>query len=296
MEHDLYVLHLDETVAPNFFQRFWGHNISLLLLAGITAASAADFPPNPLEKPGWMLDAHDEFDGPLLNTNFWSPYYLESRTEKERAAAHYEFRQGTLVLYVDGNSKGYFKDGAEVMTVSGIQTGDRTRLHKDSDPVHHEIPVKMNYTPLYGYFEMRAKLPPGAQAAFWTVGTKDTPAHAGEIDIFESIKNKPKRLKYVLHTWGDKSLAYQHQEPELDFDSTQEFHVYALEWKEQECVLFIDNRRVMSMPQAPNYPGIFLLTLYGNTRDSSKQEFIIDYFRAYKRKGQSLTPGAGAFR
>ncbi len=166
MEHDVNANHPDETFTPNFFQRYWYLSISLMFLAGIAAASADDFPPNPLEKPGWMLDAHDEFAGPLLNTNFWSPYYLESRTEKERAAAHYEFRQGTLILYVDGNSKGYFKDGSNVMTVSGIQTGDRTRLHKDSDPIHHEIPVKMNYTPLYGYFEIRAKLPKGAQAAF----------------------------------------------------------------------------------------------------------------------------------
>ena len=296
MEHAVNANHPDETFTPNFFQRYWCLSISLMLLAGTAAASADDFPPNPLEKPGWMLDAHDEFDGPLLNTNFWSPYYLESRTEKERAAARYEFRQGTLVLYVDGQSKGYFKDGSNMMTISGIQTGDRTRLHKDSDPIHHEIPVKLNYTPLYGYFEIRAKLPKSALAAFWTVGTKDMPAHAGEIDIFESIKNKPKRLKYVLHTWGDKSLAYQHQDPELDFNSTQEFHIYALGWKEHECVLYIDNRRVMSMPQSPNYPSIFLLTLYGNTRDSSKQEFIIDYFRAYKRNGESLTPGAGAFQ
>lgn len=268
----------------------------LTLFSWNTRGSAADVPPNLLDKPGWILDAHDEFDSPTLNTNLWSPYYLESRTEKERALAHYEIRNGFLVLYVDANSKGYFKDGPEVMTVSSIQTGDRTRLHKDSDPIQHEIPVKMNYTPLYGYFEIRAKLPRGAQTAFWTVGIKDAPTHAGEIDIFESFKDKPQRLKYVLHTWGDKALTYQHQEPELNFDSTQEFHIYALEWKEHGCVLYIDNRPVMSMPQSPAYPSVFLLTLYGNTRDATREEFVIDYFRAYKRMGQSLTPGAAALR
>lgn len=266
------------------------------LLAGIGAGSAADIPPNPLAKPGWVLDAHDEFEGTTLNTNLWSPFYLESRTEKDRAAAHYELRQGTLVLYVDGSTKGYFKDGPAVMTVSGLQTGDRTRLHKDTDPVHHEIPTKLNYAPRYGYFEIRARLPAGAQTAFWTVGIKDEPRHAGEIDIFESFGNQPSRLKYVLHTWGDKTLTYQHQEPELDFDSTREFHIYALDWQEHACVLYIDNRPVMSMPQAPQYPSLFLLTLYGNTREPARKEFVIDYFRAYKKAGQPLTPGAEAFR
>jgi hypothetical protein len=266
------------------------------LLIACVAGPAADIPPNPLAKPCWVLDAHDEFNGPTLNTNLWSPFYLESRTGKDRAASRYEFRQGALVLFVDGSTKGYFKDGPAEMKVSGLQTGDRTRLHKDTDPVQHAIPTKLNYAPLYGYFEIRAKLPVGAQAAFWTVGIKDDPKHAGEIDIFESFGNKPRRLKYVLHTWGDKSLNYQHQEPELAFDSTQEFHIYALEWNAHECLLYIDNRPVMTMPQAPQYPSLFLLTLYGNTRDATRKEFVIDYFRAYKKAGEPLTPGADAFR
>lgn len=265
-----------------------------LLLAG--CAAAADMPPNPLGKPGWVLDAHDEFNGPVLNTNLWCAAYLASRTDPARSAARYEFRDGALVLFVDGQSKGYFKDGPAVMTVSGLQTGDRTRLHKDSDPIHHEIPTRINYAPLYGYFEIRAKLPAGAQTAFWTVGIKDAPTHAGEMDIFESFSTKPRRLKFVLHTWGDKVLTYQHQEPELAFDSTQEFHLYALEWRLHACELFLDNRPVMHMAQAPDYPSLFLLTLYGNTRDATRKEFVIDYFRAYKKSGQPLTPSAAAFR
>ena len=270
--------------------------VCLVLLAGGAMGGAADVPPNPLEKPGWVLDAHDEFNGPTLNTNLWSPFYLASRTAPERAAARYAFRDGALVLFVDGHTPGYFKDGPAEMKVSGLQTGDRTRLHKDSDSIHHEIPTRLNYAPLHGYFEIRAKLPAGAQTAFWTVGIKDEPQHAGEIDIFESFGNQPRRLKYVLHTWGDKSLTYQHQEPELAFDAAQAFHIYALEWQEHACILHIDNRQVMTMPQAPSYPSLFLLTLYGNTRDTARREFVIDYFRAYKKSGAPLTPAAAAFR
>ncbi len=267
-----------------------------MLLARLAAGSAADVVPNPLDKPGWVLDAHDEFDGPALNTDLWSPFYLESRTERGRAAARYELRDGCLVLFVDADTKGYFEDGPDVMTVSGIQTGDRTRLHKDADPVHHEIPAKINYAPMYGYFEIRAKLPEGAQSAFWTLGIKDGPTHAGEIDIFESIRDNPRLLKFVIHTWGDKSLRHESLRPALDFDSTAGFHIYALEWDPGGCALVVDNRRFMVMSQAPSYPSVFLLTLYGNTRDRSRREFRVDYFRAYKKEGQPLTRGVEAFR
>jgi hypothetical protein len=40
-------------------------------------ASAADVPPNPLQKPGWMLDRNDEFNG-SLDQNLWVTNYLES--------------------------------------------------------------------------------------------------------------------------------------------------------------------------------------------------------------------------
>ena len=34
------------------------------------AANAADTPPNPLQKAGWILDRHDEFNG-ALDPNLW---------------------------------------------------------------------------------------------------------------------------------------------------------------------------------------------------------------------------------
>jgi hypothetical protein len=38
--------------------------------------SAGDFPANPLEKPGYTLEFHDEFDGTELDPEKWLPYYL----------------------------------------------------------------------------------------------------------------------------------------------------------------------------------------------------------------------------
>ena len=63
--------------------------LSLAAVAAVGAgpvAQAADRPPNPLQKPGWVLDRHDEFDG-RLDSGLWITNYLESRTSQARSAS-----------------------------------------------------------------------------------------------------------------------------------------------------------------------------------------------------------------
>lgn len=267
-----------------------------LAVATVSAITAySDFPPNPLSKPGWILEAHDEFDGPALNTGLWLPYYLESRTERERAAARWEFRNGNLVLFVDRNTPGYWKDGENEMTASGIQTGDMTRLHKPHRH-HHDVPRRMNYAPKYGWFEIRARLPASAYSAFWLVGAREEPGQAAEMDVLESIQGKPRMLKFAMHAWDDPKIAEKSLRPQPPFDVTAGFHLYALEWKAGDCLLYYDNTFVMNMGQSPAYPCVILLTLQGNTRFAARSDFEIDYFRAYRRDGEPLTPGSERFR
>lgn len=35
-----------------------------------------DFPANPMAKPGYRLEFHDEFAGASLDTDKWLPFYL----------------------------------------------------------------------------------------------------------------------------------------------------------------------------------------------------------------------------
>jgi hypothetical protein len=37
--------------------------------------SPGDFPPNSFEKPGYILEFCDEFDGPGIDTDKWFPFY-----------------------------------------------------------------------------------------------------------------------------------------------------------------------------------------------------------------------------
>lgn len=43
----------------------------LLFISNILPSNAQDYPPNPLEKEGYRLIFHDEFDGKEINTDKW---------------------------------------------------------------------------------------------------------------------------------------------------------------------------------------------------------------------------------
>ncbi|WP_159079550.1 family 16 glycosylhydrolase [Plantactinospora sp. BC1] len=264
---------------------------SVALVSGRTAepAQAAEVPPNPLEKPGWILDRHDEFNG-SLDTNLWITRYLESRTTETRSRAWYGFRNNALVLRIDNNQPTYYTDNP--MKVSSIQTGQRTGLHKTS-PQNHTIPTLMKYTPRYGYFEIRAKTSArsGLHAAFWTVGRQDTASQNSEIDIMEDPGPNSGSFLFNLHKWSDPNVAESSNTINTGFNINTEMHIYALEWSPTQVKLYVDNVLKKTINSSPAYNMVFLLSIYENAgwtgtvdpSDTRPKEFVIDYFRAYRR-------------
>ncbi|WP_193318012.1 MULTISPECIES: glycoside hydrolase family 16 protein [Streptomyces] len=252
-------------------------------------ASAAEVPPNPLEKPGWVLDRHDEFNG-ALDRSMWITRYLESRTTEDRARAWYGFRNNALVLRIDDNQPTYYPDNP--MKVSSVQTGQMTGLHKES-PYDHSIPTEWKYATRYGYFEIRAKTSArsGLHAAFWTVGTQDTATQNAEIDILEDPGPNPNQFLFNLHRWSDPNVTESNNTITTGFDINNEMHIYALEWSETQLKLYVDNQLVKTIDSSPSYNMAFLLSIYENAgwtgdvdpNDPRPKEFVVDYFRAYKR-------------
>lgn len=75
---------------------------ALGMLTGAPAASAADFPANPVAKPGYTLDFQEEFNGTSLDTDKWLPYYLPHwASDREKAKARYTVAGGVLTERVD---------------------------------------------------------------------------------------------------------------------------------------------------------------------------------------------------
>jgi beta-glucanase (GH16 family) len=265
---------------------------AIVPISAAQPAAAADFPPNALEKPGWTLDRHDEFNG-SLDSSLWITNYLESRTPEWRSRARYHFRNNALVLRIDDDQPTYYASG-NPMKVSSIQTAQRVGLHQTS-PFDHEIPTVMKYTPQYGYFEIRAKSSArhGTHTAFWTVGKQDTYEQRAEIDVFEHGKGKHglRSFYYNLHKWSDPNLPELEQTLQAGFDVTSDFHIYALEWTPTQIKLYVDNVLKNTINASPAYASAFLLGIYENAgwngtvnpNDPEPKEFVVDYFRAYKK-------------
>ncbi|WP_158553960.1 family 16 glycosylhydrolase [Micromonospora deserti] len=263
---------------------------TLVAIQTTQPAQAADVPPNPLDKPGWILDRNDEFNGSLDN-NLWITNYLESRTPESRSRARYGFRNNALVLRIDGDQPTYYSNNP--MKVSSIQTGQRTDLHKN-DRYDHSIPTIMKYTPQHGYFEIRAKSNgrSGIHTAFWMIGKQDTWEQRGELDIMEHAGiHGRSRFNYNLFRWSDPNLSDSTQSVSVGFDMTTEMHIYAVEWTPTQLKLYVDNVLTRTINQSLKYPAVFLLGIYESAgwtgsvdpNDARPKEFVVDYFRAYKK-------------
>ncbi len=252
-------------------------------------AQAADVPPNPLDRPGWTLDRHDEFNG-RLDPNLWITNYLESRTPEWRSRARYGFRNDALVLRIDNDQPTYY--AGEPMKVSSIQTGQRTGLHKTS-PLDHSIPAVWKYAPKYGYFEIRGKTSArsGLHAAFWTVGKQDASNQNAEIDIMEHPGRTPRNFNFSLHKWSDPNVPEVNNSISVGFDLANGMHIYALEWTPAQIKLYVDNVLKKTINASPAYASAFLLGIYENAgwtgsvdpADPRPKEFVVDYFRAYRK-------------
>lgn len=264
--------------------------------AQTSTAKPGDFPPNPLGKEGWVLTAHDEFNGPTLDTTLWIPYYLRQRVSDEAALADYAFRDGSLVLQVPKNKTAYNSKG---MQVSSIQTHEHNELHKPGQ--RKDIPNRAKFLQQYGYFELRAKTQagPGNCSSFWLLGPHKDSTESGEIDVFEQPGHLgSNKIQWNLYPWKDSRLNKPgpkkdwHNKIDLGKDLTATYNIYAMEWTPTEIKLFFNNKLINTIPASPAYPMSVLIGLYvgndwfGKVDPDSQypKEFAIDYFRAYKKK------------
>jgi hypothetical protein len=155
-----------------------------------------DFPANPIEKPGYRLEWHDEFEGPELDLHKWLPYYLPHWSSRERSTPRYTFRDGTLVLQITSDQEPWCPEFDGTVKASCLQTGlfagpvGSTRGQLRFNPALVVRQAQQNvqlYTPQYGYFECRAKAvgPAGNHVSLWMIGYEATPEQSGEINMFE---------------------------------------------------------------------------------------------------------------
>jgi hypothetical protein len=276
--------------------------------------SATDFPANPLEKPGYILQFNDEFDEPTLDTNKWVPFYLPHWSSRALSAPRYYFEDGNLVLQITKDQQPWCPEFDGAIRCSSIQTGEFSgpvgsklgQLRFNPACVVREAQVNVQkYTPQYGYFELRAK---GVNTdtdhvALWMIGYEDSPEKSGEIAICEImgayVTPTSSRVGHGVHPWGDPKIKDEFYEPFLNIDATH-YHLYALEWTPTHLDFYVDNVKIRTIYQSPDYPMQFMLSIYerpimgtqiatNERSDLYPKNFTIDYFRAYQSQQGYLT-------
>ena len=130
----------------------------------------------------------------------------------------------------------------------------RKEQYKNASYTSGRIDTKGKQSFKYGYFEARIALPSamGIWPAFWMLGVNIDDINwpkCGEIDIMEAINNENK-VYSTLH-WnsngvsGDTSHTYQGNEG-YNISDREEYHLYAVEWKETGIKTYVDNVEVFS--------------------------------------------------
>jgi hypothetical protein len=272
--------------------------------------AAGDAPANPIEKPGYVLEFHDEFTGAELDSAKWLPFHLPQWSSRAQSAPSYELRDGALVLRISEDQAPWCPEFDGPNRCSSLQTGvfsgplgSAVGQHRFSAAcvVREEQEPRRTYTPQYGYFEIRARAVanPLNHVALWMIGYEDAPERSGEIAIMEimgaGVTPRHSRIGYGVHPWGDPALVDAFYEDEIPLDAAG-FHIYAAEWAPGRIDFFIDNKQIRTIHQSPSYPMQLMLGIYERPReeggaarrdpaDRYPKEFAIDYVRVYQPVG-----------
>jgi beta-glucanase (GH16 family) len=243
-----------------------------------------------LEREGWKLVWQDEFDAATLDTTKWS----------------YEINgdgggNNELQYYIKSPANSYMRDGKFV--IKGMKENYKGKLFTSA-----RVNTRYKAGWKYGRFDIRARTPvqQGVWPAIWMLPTDYVYGgwpQSGEIDIMESIGNKPSTLHGTLHygqPWpNNKNIGGQLELPKgTTFEDA--YHVFSCEWEENVIRFYMDDSLYATRTPADLAPQpwpfdqtfhmILNLAIGGNwpgppdeTTTFPKYMFV-DYVRVYERK------------
>lgn len=144
----------------------------------------------------------------------------------------------------------------------------------------------------YGRVEVSMKVPPrnkGILSAVWmTPADKSWPP---EIDIVEILGSHPDMAVFTNH-WGTSENHRFNSQKLIAKDFSEGFHVYAIEWEEDQIIWYVDGAETASSrSHIPDIPLILRLSLpvgpdwegKPDATSSFPQELLIDWIKVYSR-------------
>lgn len=138
------------------------------------------------------------------------------------------------------NEKQYYTTRTENIRVQGgmLEIEARKEKYENNNYTSARIHSKGKKEFTYGKIEARIKFPggKGTWPAFWMLGSKGNWPNCGEIDIIEHIGSQPTRASFALHTAANNGMKGNNwaQVKFFDYSLTDDFHIYAVEWAQEE--------------------------------------------------------------
>lgn len=269
----------------------FGFILYSVFLSSLANASDIDLSA-PMDKGGWKLIWSEEFDYTgFPDSTKWS-YDTEGNV--------YQWGNNEAQYYTSGRKENaWVSDG--VLRITALKEPMEGRSYTSA-----RLITKGKGDWLYGRFEIRAKLPTGRGTwpAIWMLPTDweygDWPK-SGEIDIMENVGYDPDTTVGSSHTEKyNHAIGTQKNAKIACPDCYKAFHVYALEWEEDEYRLYVDDQLYFTFknegigyevwPYDKRFHILLNLAIGGNWGGQKGIDdslfphvFEIDYVRVYKK-------------
>ncbi len=199
------------------------------------------------------------------------------------------------------------RDG--ILSITAQPTPEGVPTGKDKLPfVSGQITSAHKFTQRYGYFELRAKLPPGKGlwSRFWLL--TDDGVWPGEYDIFEILGKHPGEIHQTTHF---RDIQRQHASYGSSYKGINptdgQFHTYGFLWEKTGVTWFVDGVPTLQQINRIDIPMYVLIdivvgkdpkNLWPGDPDPAMQWPVameLDYYRVYSNDPSlpSVTPDKG---
>jgi beta-glucanase (GH16 family) len=252
----------------------------------LTPTTAPSPTPAAWDVAGWNSVWHDEFDGAELDRSNWT-FDIGGNG----------WGNAEWEAYTDKPENVRVEDGMLVITAIEDPSLPAGRPYSSA-----RIKTQGLHSWKYGRIEARIKLPygQGIWPAFWMLGdnNKGWPA-SGEIDILEHIGKEPNTIHGTVHApgyFGGSGVTASFEVPEGTLKN--DFHVYAIEWEENEIRWYFDDQEYFKLtpadvPDAWIFDHEFFIIMnlavggrwpgYPDDTTVFPQQMLVDYVRVYQR-------------
>lgn len=176
----------------------------------------------------------DEFNGSELDPSRWTPYVGDG------CPRLCGFGNNELQYYSDRAENVKVEDG--ILIITAIHDSLKNSAYSSAKLLTRDLQRWK-----YGRIEVKAKLPQGRGTwpAIWMLPEDNKYGgwpRSGEIDIMEHVGYNPGMIYGTVHTGSFNHMkGTQKGDSTLVTDASQNFHEYAIEWREDKIDWFIDD-------------------------------------------------------